>query len=306
VIEAIKTYCVPFARNGALPNAYPGDDAFFANLEAQKVGLGNSMFLCTAAGKVVPGSNDRDFWKWLFNWKKLPANDRQSGALGLEDRGKIKASSRHPEPPTGALILNTYMRALDRDSSGELRAPARLSLGVSKTIITAEPNRDFLWLTETEWKALIPKEPRKGQTYPVPVQICDRIFRFHLVDGACCLPSFWQRHHVRGGTLDMIVEGIDVRETRLSVHGWAKLGAKEPYLDFDLDGALIFDSIAKTFTRFDMVAVSRSPCHKDVATKREMWLGIAFELAGPGAAMGRRVPYRIWYDDAGYKEYLGP
>jgi len=59
---------------------------------------------------------------------------------------------------TGEFSWGTFMRALDRDAKEKFVAPAKLSLGYSKTVIKSEPNRDCLWLTADEWKALMPEQ----------------------------------------------------------------------------------------------------------------------------------------------------
>ena len=42
--------------------------------------------------------------------------------------------------------------------------------------------RDSLWMTEAEWKSLVPENPKKGDSFPVARSIRDRIFQFSLSD----------------------------------------------------------------------------------------------------------------------------
>ncbi|MCI0459255.1 MAG: hypothetical protein L0Z62_20085, partial [Gemmataceae bacterium] len=242
---------------------------------------------------------------WLRNWEKLPEAERKPGAMKVEgSRGTYQESPRNPQFPAGGMVVKTYMRALDREGDGPLFAPEKLSLGSSKTVVKAEPNRDFLWLKADEWKSLMPASPKKGDTFAVPAAIRDRIFRFHIVDGACCLPGFHKRGEAQGELL-LTVEEVSPEAVRMRLKGSARVGPKAPHVEFDLAGALAYDPTRKAFTQFDMVAVSKTPCHRDTATRRAMWLGIAFELGRPDRPADCRVPYRIWYDSYGMGDYFG-
>ncbi|MCI0682538.1 MAG: hypothetical protein L0Y71_10575 [Gemmataceae bacterium] len=297
--------CIPFARNHLIKSSYPGDMAFLDNLAAQGAYFGNNMFLCTAGGKLVAGHQDRNLNGWLANWSKLPMSDRQPGVASIEDRGARVPQVRDPQPPADGMFVRTFMRALDRNSQGQFVAPDKLSLGISKTVIKAEPNRDGLWLTADDWKSLVLADPKVGDVHQVPAAIRQRIFRFHLVDGACCLPGFWQPKQVQGGSIQMTVTEVTPADVSMKIDGWAKLGAKDAPTEFTLAGAAGYDRASNKFNRFDVVALSATPCHKDTASGRPMYLGIAFQLARPNVPLDIRTPFRIWYDDYGQRDYLG-
>jgi hypothetical protein len=305
VCKLITEHCVPFVRNCLVADDYPGDGAFWAKLGSQKVHLGNSMFLCTADGRAVEGFNDRHLSIWLKNWKKLPEAERAPRAIQIEERGAYKGSPRNPKPLPGGLFVKTYMRALDKKGHEAFFAPDKLSLGISKTVVQAEPNRDFLWLKPEEWRSLVPANPKKGDTFAVPAAIRDRIFRFHLVDGPCCLPGFWKRGDIHAGELQLTVEDVSPAAIHMRLRGSARLGSKAPHLEFDLAGALSYDRTRNGFTRFDVVALSKTACHRDTASGRGLWLAIAFELGQADRPADCRVPYRIWYDQDGLTDYFG-
>ena len=296
---------MPFVRNCLVPDAHPGDAAFWAKVGGQGVSLGNSMFLCTADGKVVPGFQDKFIGLWLGNWQKMSDAERRPGAVKLEERGEYKESPRNPKAIAGGLFIKTYMRALDKDAKGELFAPEKLSLGISKTVVKAEPNRDFLWIKAEEWQAMVPAQPKKGDTFPMPAAISQRMFRFHILDGACCLPGYRKTTDIQAGELSLTVEEVTASELKLGLRGAARLGAKTPYEEYDIAGTLVYDLAGKALTRFDAVALARAAAHKDAASGKLLWLGVAFELGSAARPADCRVPYRIWYDDAGFNDYFG-
>jgi hypothetical protein len=86
----------------------------------------------------------------LKKWRALPADERRR----LDDLGPYDPS-RDPEPPAGGVILNVFARALTRDADGRLR-PYQAEVARSR-----EPGRDHLWLTEAEWRALVPARARR-------------------------------------------------------------------------------------------------------------------------------------------------
>jgi hypothetical protein len=305
ICRTIKERFVGFARNALVGSGYATEDAFWKKLADQGAHLGNSSFVCTAEGKFLGQYRDRDIRRCLTAWAALPEAARKAGAVRVEDREAHKPNPRNPQPPAGGLIIRTYMRALDRDGKGALFAPEKVSLGISKTVIKAEPNRDFLWLTREEWPALLPAQPRAGQTVAVLGSVRDRIARFHLVDGPCCLPGFWQPKEVQSADMMLTVTEASPKVIRAQLQGGARMQSKDRAVEFQLNGLLVYDPAKKVLTRFDMVAVSTKPAHKDVASGRLLSLGIAFELARSDSAADLRPPYRIWYDSHGPKDYFG-
>src|SRR5262249_40143978 len=111
----------------------------------------------TASGKFLcahtPGSicRDCDPGTALQRWRDLPERERKPGAIHVGSAGKI--DPQIPTPPPGALILQVYESRLTRDVKGDVQRRAKhetFSWGVY------EPGRDQIWLSESEWKALVP------------------------------------------------------------------------------------------------------------------------------------------------------
>jgi hypothetical protein len=255
------------------------------------------MVCVTASGKVL--GNGRDLQKGLEAWNKLPESERKPGAVQVGERGKIdtaRAERAVPTPPPGTLILKIYARFLSRTDDGQLRhatpqdfmgddkvraqmlaaypealARARLDgiipkdrlehirRGIADRISEAQP--DFFWLTEAEWKSLVPANPKKGDQFAVPEALTKRIFGSRLDPNQL----IGEPHYapVRSGELTLTVEDISSSSVRLRIAGSALLR-----VDFEtaqktgqegeearLVGFLDYDLQKNIFTRFDIVAV---------------------------------------------------
>ena len=288
-----------------MSSGYPGDEAFLKKLADQGAHLGNNFFLCTADGKVL-GANDRALATWLAKWRQLPEAQRRPGAITIEDRGRPDPKKASPRPPENGLILKAYLRVLARDPAGKLYAPPmtrEFYVGGKRYWDDGEPNRDFVWLTAAEWKALLPAQPKAGETVPMPATVRDRLFRFHLVDGATCLSWPWKPEHLRAGELTLTVEAVTAEEVRMRLAGFARLGPSDAdAVEYRLLGVLSFDPGPRTFTRFDVVAVSETG-HHDKTTNTRKPLGIAFELVRDDTPANRRPPRGT--HDHGLAGYLG-
>src|SRR5688500_4490270 len=107
------------------------------------------------------------------------------------------------KPPEGALVLKVYTRIPLPQDPG-----------------TWTPNhatgRDHLWITREEWKALIPREWRKGVSVSIPKAFAERLVRFHLVDNVRGEPNQWEPAEVADSTLNLVVENPATHSLRLS------------------------------------------------------------------------------------------
>src|SRR5206468_3276708 len=110
---------------------------------------------------------------------------RSPGAVKVEDLPKVDAAYDR-KPPPGGLIVNVYARILDKDAKGEFCHGSCDFLGGDKTA------HDHLWLTEEEWKALIPLNPKKGEAMALPPRVLMRLLRFHFVDNTRGEPPAWE------------------------------------------------------------------------------------------------------------------
>ena len=178
------------------------DGAFVRDSKMRLSGSSGGVVFVTANGKLLGkahlhGTNLAGIDEALHAWNKLPENERRPGAIKLGARGPIDAKRSTAEPPPGGLILKVHGRYLAHDAKEKLRTTTLLKdfPGI-KQPATAHPNYfdfyteanpDYLWLTEAEWKSLIPAQPKKGDRVGLPGPIVDRICWYHL------LPSAWGR-----------------------------------------------------------------------------------------------------------------
>src|SRR5262249_54881167 len=130
-------------------------------------------FFCTASGALLK--------KDLTDWDRLPESERKPGAVTVPkytvDPERAAKARRLVKPPLNGLILRSYVRGLQPGEQGQLCGPRTIP-GMYN--IPAEPNRDFLWLQEAEWKSLVPPGPKKGDSFPVPDAVRDRICHWHI------------------------------------------------------------------------------------------------------------------------------
>lgn len=300
---------------------------FLRQAGMQLPGAGGSQWCVTADGKVLLSNNHNGLGfnvkQALEKWKALPASERAPGAIKVEEAGAIDARRALPAPPPGTLILKVYYRAFMRTPQGKLRYLTGKDLwhddGGKKTeaefdatypgqITTPQAQPDHLWLAETEWKALMPAEPRAGDKVALPAAVVDRLVRRHLspltVYGETEPLS---RSDVRGAQLTLTVESVSATRVRLRLEGQARLG-KEPHAEAltgrtactttwgyepRVLGLLEYDPAKRVFTRFDVVALGdhfgRLGICDSGARPGLQPLGISFELVS-GERPADRVP----------------
>ncbi|HKB38606.1 MAG TPA: hypothetical protein VKD72_19335 [Gemmataceae bacterium] len=267
---------------------------------------GNCFVLTTPGGEKLAGGNGSGgaasaLAEGLAKWKKLPEAQRKALPRG-ESLSPPEAS--RCTPPPGGLVLRSYIRNLKRGEGGRLEHITRDDLKDRKQYpdwnpIYTEPAHYHVWLTEAEWKSLVPASPKKGDRFPVPDGICKRIFRYHLVNGTFGLPGVWRLEDIRSGELTLKVETTSPT-VRLRLEGSARLATdanldKAPRgYDVRLTGVLEYDSDRKAFSRFDVVAVGDywGGDYEGGRFKRpgRTPLGIAFELARGTSAVDLAPP----------------
>ena len=252
------------------------------------------IYVLTARGKLLAYKNAgqapdvmRDVLRQgLVEWKKLPESQRRPGAVEVGDAETLDRNYTRT-PPAGGLVLNVFARALDRDADGQL-CNASCKVGAGN-----EASRDHLWLTESEWKSLVPSDPAKGDTLAVPARVAERILRFHLVDNTRGEPVFWRGEEIRSSRLELTVEQVTPSRLRLRLEGAAQLASDadlsqaERGYDARLLGYLAYDREAKRVTQLDIVAVGEhwgeGPYTRGARPGRTP-LGVAFELVHGEAA----------------------
>lgn len=263
-----------------------------------------SVYIVTAAGKnfgycaLIPDNKSfaQSLESKLKMFNALPAPDRAAGAFAVPDKGPSDPKRIAQTPPDGCLIVRVFNRHLGRGEKGGLRytTPADYTPAVRQGAARfAEAANDFLWVTKAEWQALMPAEPRKGQTVAIPASLQLRLLRHHL-DPARGFGESENFADARldAGKLHLIVEQPLGDTVRMRLEGEVHLkrergkgyqqGGLITYTP-RLFGYLEFDRAKLAFTRFDIVAIgdmTGRPLNENDMGERpgSNPLGIAFEL----------------------------
>lgn len=319
---------------------------------------GGSRWFVTADGKLL-GNDPR---LALKQWRNLPASQRKPGAVHVAAMKTIDSERALTPPPEGALILKVYYRAFMRRDEGGLRyvrgadlwhdeigkraegageevppddvtvciaadEPAgprgrhAESLGYG-SVTTPQAQPDHVWLAESEWRALMPAQPRRGDNVPVPASLADRLVRCHLnplhVYGEA---NPLEQQQVRAAEVTLTVAETSADVVRLRLEGFARLGkavtpavkkSRRAFLNQwgyepRLLGYLEYNPRTRTFTRFDVVALGdqfgRLGLFDSAARPGLQPLGIAFELVRHPAPAdrippGRTMPARTYFDSS--------
>lgn len=299
---------------------------FFRAAGMQLPGAGGSQWCVTAGGKVLLSNNHNglgfDVKKALEKWNALPPAERAPGAVKIGDIGEIDRERALPMPPAGGLIIKIYHRAFMRegdklryvvgkdlwhDAAG-LKTEEAFDLQYPGTLTTPQAQPDHMWLTEEEWKSLLPAEPRQGDTFAVPPGITDRFVRWHLNPLSVYGETTALRpKEVRASELTLTVDAVSESSVRLRVSGFASLGSEPPpevaqgkcacVTEWGYEprvlGAIQYDPARKRITRFDAVALGdqfgRLGISDSAARIGLQPVGISFELVS-GDAPADRIP----------------
>jgi hypothetical protein len=328
----IREYFVPLAIRSGEQHRQDSDGEFLRQCGLHLAGAGSNTAVLTAGGKQlgITPSADCDLQKAWREWKSLPASERAPGTVQVGKRGPIDTLRATSEPPPGGLILKLYYRTLTHEAGKELRYARKndfvhnYALGGDPTnphvvgsvnLLIANPafyeaQPDFMWLTEPEWKSLLPAHPVKGEVSPVPAAITERLFRYHLVPTMAFGEAIgWAKKDIRAGKLDRVVEEVGPDRVRLRLEGYALLGpdyetaakrvqAKGRAWGYEprLLGYLEYQPSTGKITRFDLVALGdtygmlQEGLLYFYRPEREP-LGVAFQLVG-GDVPANRVPPR--------------
>jgi hypothetical protein len=289
----------PFPETNKMP--------YFTGASGRIHGLtASGKFLC----KHTPGAicRDCDPATALQGWNDLPDSQRKPGAIQVGSAGK--SDPKIPGPPEGGLILQVYESRLAGDLKGELRRREKhetFSWGAY------EPGRDQVWLSQTEWKTLVPPERKKGTRYSLPAAVASRMMA-RLTDWSEANGAHWQPEHVRSYDLTLTVEDVSATAIRVRLEGSVRLAHDAPIesvryhsalrplhhpdpkafarYDGQMLGYLSYDLDKKAFTRFDVVALGEyvgpllNPYRND--DKQSFYLikpcplGVSFGIAPPG------------------------
>jgi len=261
-------------------------------------GTRQGVYCFTADGKLLAyknAGNNPDVMRetirrGLHDWQSLPEASRRPGAITVNDPA-TRDDRFARTPPAGGQVVNVFTRILDREGGD-------LSRGKRPSAVGEAAARDHLWLTEAEWRSLVPDEPKTGDKVALPGAVVERILRFHLIDNTRGEPPMWRREDIRANNLSLTVEEATPASVRLRLDGSALLAsgpdAEKADRGFDvrLLGFIGYDRARRAIDRFDVVAVG-DHWGRGQNTRRarpgKAPLGVAFELASRKSA-GDLVP----------------
>jgi hypothetical protein len=228
---------------------------------------GTMLWTVTSAGETVPASKavrTKDGLAGVLRqvaemYARLPESQRKP-TKAIEDENRPM-----PLPPKGGLVLTIYDVPL-------LPAEDGLCSGGGSRGVPG-PQRQSLWLTEAEWKSLLPENPRAGATTAVPAKLVQRICLFGMRSAtAWHVEHFWDPDSVRQGEIKLTTLEATASSVRMRVHGSVvllkKSGIKtrsdskietppdlEDRYDASLEGQLVYEPPQKKITRWEMVVL---------------------------------------------------
>src|SRR5688572_8655093 len=134
---------------------------------------GNCFVLATPSGTKLAGGNGgggaaHALKEGLAKWNQLAADEQRSLPSG---KTVLPPEAARFAPPKGGLVLKSYLRNL-KMIGGEVARITKEDLK-ERTLypdwnpIYIEPAHYTVWLTETEWKSLIPPTPKVGDEFAV-------------------------------------------------------------------------------------------------------------------------------------------
>ena len=266
LVQFIKTHYILVDVDGYAPGGSGSEVSWWTKVsgKAENDGCGNNAWYVATAGGLRLGDPVArglpDVRKAWTAYQALPEDTRKPK---LEKPALDRPKTARLTPPKGALILRAYFSALEAAGSGD-PVPVRKMRWFSEIIHERFPGTDVLWVTEKEWKAMVPADPRKGESLVFPATLQHRILRYYAA------PELvgWNNtdyYQVRAFEFTLTVEEASPQGFRLRLEGFARKGKEfnEKDIapmggDFRFLGYLRFDAKKKAFDRFDVVALGKA------------------------------------------------
>jgi hypothetical protein len=281
---------------------------------------GNHMAVASASGKVLGHGDalrmrEKELTKALEEFRALPEEDRKPVLDVPENVAPPKRQL--PSPPANGLILKGYCTYLKADEKGKIDRSREWYYRENPDRWPAETQSDMLWLTESEWKSLIPADPHKGGRADVPAPIQKRLFCTICID---YMEGSVNALLPRETSLTLTVETVAPESLTLRLDGFAKLGRefdeklhKEKNSrgsDVRLLGYVTVDRSRNALTRFDIVGLGHAWGNKMEYVRREIrldtvpWLyGITVELVDTRRPIDLVPPYNMLHYGSGLKYF---
>lgn len=211
-------------------------------------------------------------------------------------------------------MIRGYCSYLEKADGGSFAKAREFYYRENPDKWAAETQSDTLWLTEDEWKSLIPADAKPGALQEVAKPVRDRFFSTLGID---YMEGSVNSLPVRQSTMTLTVTGRDAKGITLRLDGYGHMGV--PFAEHDRTrshsrgcelrvlGWLHYDTVAQKLDRCDVAGIGQAWGHKMEYTRREVRLddypwhyGIACELVTGTRAIDRIPPYNLLhYGSAG-------
>jgi hypothetical protein len=270
---------------------------------------GNHLVVATAGGKTLGKEGlklrEKDLQGVLEEYSRLPKEQR---VPPLEDSSSAQAPKRAvPQPPANGLIVRGYCTYLRQDEKKQFVHAGQYYYKENPDRWLAETQSDLLWLTEAEWKSLIPANPKPGDRAEVSPLIQKR---FYCTIGIDYMEGSVNSLALRKGTMTLTVRDADEQSIVFRLDGYAHLGKEmddksradknSRGCELRVFGEVRYNRKKQAIERFDVVGVGRAWGNKMDYIRREIRLdeypwtyGIACELVTGDSPQDRIPPYNL-------------
>lgn len=271
---------------------------------------GNHLVVATASGRRLAKEADlrmreRELAAAVAEFQTLPESDRRPKLPEMDE--SQPADRPLPQPPENGLVIKGYCTYMRLDNDGRPARSREWYYKENPDRWAAETQSDMLWLTEAEWRSLVPVGPVAGQIIEVAAPIQRRFFctiGIDYMEGSVnSLPA-------REASMTLTVDSVTPERITLRLEGRGELGKEYSEeltnkkhsrgCSLKVLGKLEFDRAAGQFTRFDVVGLGRAWGSKMDYTTREVRLanhpwhyGIAWELVPATTPIDRIPPYNL-------------
>jgi hypothetical protein len=199
-----------------------------AGIDKQWVTSSGYMSCLSPSGKMLGHAPSA---KVLDAFRDLPEAERKAGAIKVAD---LEVAQRLiPSPPSGGLVLKVHARFLssEKDEISYAKPEDFPLMGDTSQsrrtwLLFLQPNTEYMWLKEEEWKSLVPPKPAKGDKLTVAPIIADRMARFHLTPRRAMTSEggILRKADVRSAQLSLVVEDVSAQRLRLRLDGHVHTG----------------------------------------------------------------------------------
>lgn len=268
------------------------------------------MVATTAAGRVLRDDEslrlrERELAGVLRDYRSLPESDRKAA---LPDPLAAKPPERLvPRAPVNGLVARGYCTYLRRAPDGSIIRSKEFYYKENPNRWAAETQSDMFWLTESEWRSLLPPNSKPGDHVTVSDVIRNRFF---CTIGIDYLEGSVDALAARRSDMMLTVERVTDDGIDLRLNGSAELGRafdanlrRKPNsrgCEVGVLGFVHFNNRKNAIDRFDVVGVGRAWGSKMGYVDREIrvaeypWMyGIAVELVAGDSPADRIPPYNM-------------